>query len=110
MGAALQAAERRPLMHCFSFRAESSPYGSVCGGYRIIPHLSDSFKDAARRCLPVATHGAGSLVDELHQGRDGDDAAFVSEIEQRANGLAAVGAIVQGALVHIHVDESAGQA
>ena len=70
-------------MRCFSFRAESSPYGSVCGGYRIIPHRSDSFKDAARRCLPVATHGAGSLVDELHQGRDGDNAAFVSEIEQR---------------------------
>jgi len=110
MGAALQAAGRPPLNALFllsgavfplwvslqRFQDYSAPLRFVQG--RRSPMLVG--------CIPWT----GSIIDELHQGRDGDDAAFVTEIEQRANGLAAVGAIVEGALVHVHADESAGQA
>src|ERR1035437_1062585 len=49
------------------------------------------------------------LVDEVHLGGDGDDAALVTEIEEFADGLAAVGAVVEGAVVDVHADEAVGQ-
>jgi hypothetical protein len=49
-------------------------------------------------------------VDEVDLRGDGDDAALVAQFEQLADGLAAVGAVVEGAVVHIHADEAVGQA
>ncbi len=50
------------------------------------------------------------LVDEVDFWGDGDDAALVAEVEELADGLAAVGAVVEGALVYVHADEAVGKA
>ena len=49
------------------------------------------------------------LVDEVDFWGDGDDAALVAEVEQLADGLAAVGAVVEGALVYVHAYETVGK-
>ena len=59
--------------------------------------------------------GAGAcasfaLVDEVDFGGDGDDAALVAEVKEVADGLSAVGAVVEGALVDVHADKAVGQA
>ena len=51
-----------------------------------------------------------SLVDKVDLRCDRDDAALVAQIEERADGLAAVGAIVEGAVVDVHADEATGEA
>ena len=50
------------------------------------------------------------LVDEVHFGGDRNDSAFMTHVQQLANGFAAVRAIVQRALIHVHAYEAAGQA
>jgi len=50
------------------------------------------------------------LVDEVDLGGDGDDAALVAEVEEFVDGLAAVGAVVEGAVVDVHADEAVGEA
>ena len=50
------------------------------------------------------------LVDEVDFWGDGDDAALVAEVQELADGLAAVGAVVEGALVYVHADETVSQA
>ena len=56
-------------------------------------------------CRDIARNAS---VHKIHLRRDRDDAALVSHIEQLADGLPAVGAVVQGALVHIHAHKAAG--
>src|ERR1700733_14593822 len=49
------------------------------------------------------------LADEVYVGAVGDDAAIVAHGEQLANGVLAVFAVVEGALVDVHTDEAVGQ-
>ena len=49
------------------------------------------------------------LVDEVYFWFDGDDAFFVPESEQAADGFLSVGAVAEGALIDVHADEAAGQ-
>ncbi len=49
------------------------------------------------------------LADEVYVGTVGDDAAIVAHGEQFANGVFAVFAVVEGALVDVHADEAIGE-
>ena len=52
---------------------------------------------------------AGKLVSEVNKRRDGNDAALVTKVEEFADGLASVGAVVESALVDVHADKAAGR-
>ena len=49
------------------------------------------------------------LADEVNVGAMGDDAAIVAHGEQLTNGVFAVFAVVEGALVDVHADEAIGE-
>src|ERR1700683_557002 len=49
------------------------------------------------------------LIHEVHLRNYRDHAALMAKLKQLANGLSAVGAVVEGALVHIHAHKAAGQ-
>ena len=53
---------------------------------------------------------AALSVDEFDLRGNRDDAALVAQGEELADGLAAVGTVVEGAVVDIHADEAVGQA
>ena len=60
--------------------------------------------------MPKVLSVARGLVGEVYFGLHGNNAALVAQLEQLANGLAAVGAVVEGAVVDIHAHKAVGQA
>ena len=49
------------------------------------------------------------LADELNFGPHRNDAAFVAHLKQLADGVTAIVAVVESALVDIHADEAVGE-
>jgi len=49
-----------------------------------------------------------ALIHKIHLRGDGDNAALVAEVKQLADCRAAILAIVEGALIHIHADKAIG--
>ena len=49
------------------------------------------------------------LCGEIHSGFLGNDSCFVAHVEQAAYRFSSIGAVVEGALVHVHADEFVGE-
>ena len=54
-------------------------------------------------------NAALALPHPIHYCFGTDDAGLVAHVEQAADGFAAVGAVVEGAFVHVHADELVGR-